>query len=91
VLDMKVNGSGVPAGAVAMLATCLIVDAVAGSGNCTIWAAGVATPTANSLVWGGTAGRASSLVVSALDATAHVQVEASIKTDVVLDVIGYYL
>ena len=91
VLDMTVNSSGVPKGATAVMCNLLVVNAVAGSGNLTIWANGVAHPSANNMVWGGSAGRFSSLAVTAVDHNAKCQVMANVKTDFVLDVVGYYL
>lgn len=90
VLDLKANGSGVPAGATAALLTVLLVNATAGSGHFTVWAAGVPKPQANTMVWGGSTGRFSATALSALDAQARVQVSASLATDLVLDVVGYY-
>ena len=90
-LDLKVNGSGVPAGASAVLLTCMVVNATAGSGNLTVWANGHSRPASNTLVWGGTSGRASTQAISAVDASAKVLVQASIQTDLVLDVVGYHL
>lgn len=89
-LDCTVNASGVPADAVAVQVTCLIVNAVAGSANFTVWAAGKAKPAANSLVWGGDSGRASTLASSALGSGAKIQVSPSVAADVVVDVVGYY-
>lgn len=89
-LDLTVNSSTVPPGATAAMVTCLLVNTVSGAGNFTIWANGVARSLANNMVWGGTAGRFSSPAVTALDATGQCQVMSSIKTDFVLDVIGYY-
>ncbi len=89
-IDCKVNGSGVPAGAAGVVLTVLLVNAANGGGNLTIWAAGAARPSANTMVWGGSAGRFTASAISSLDAQARVQVSASLSTDVVLDVVGYY-
>ncbi|MCU1452169.1 MAG: hypothetical protein JWN46_315 [Acidimicrobiales bacterium] len=89
-LDLTVDSSTVPAGATAALVTLLLVNTVAGNGNFTIWANGVARPQANNMVWGGSAGRFSSPATTALDATGKCQVVSNLKTDVVLDVVGYY-
>ncbi len=89
VLDTTANSSGVPAGATAVVCNLLLVNTV-GGGNFTVWANGVTRPLGNSMVWGGTAGRFSSLAVSAVDAAGKVQVYASTKTDLVLDIVGYY-
>ena len=90
VFDLRANGSGVPAGATAAMVTLLLVNAASGAGNLTIWANGATKPVANTLVWGGTAGRFAATAVTALDAQARVQVNASARTDLVIDVVGYY-
>lgn len=89
-IDLKVNSSGVPAGATAALLTVLLVDAANANGTLTVWAAGVARPASNTLVWGGSAGRFTTSTVTALDAQARCQVAASASTNVVIDVVGYY-
>ena len=90
VLDCKVNSSGVPAGATGVLLTVLLVNAATASANLTIWANGKPKPASNAMVWGGSAGRFTGSATTAVDATAKVQVNASAKTDLVLDVVGYY-
>ncbi|HMJ79071.1 MAG TPA: hypothetical protein VK507_24005 [Iamia sp.] len=89
-LDLKVASSGVPAGALGALVTVLLVNATAGAGNFTIWANDQPKPTANTLVWGGDAGRFTTLAATSLDSQARVKVDASLQTHVVLDVVGYY-
>ena len=89
-LDLTANSSGVPAGATAAMVNLLIVNATAGSANFTIWANGANKPASNSMVWGGTAGRFSSLAVTALDAAGRALVSCSVGTDLALDVVGYY-
>ena len=89
-LDLKANASGVPAGATAALVTVLLVDATNANGNFTIWAAGATRPQSNTLVWGGSAGRFTTSTVTALDAQARCQASASIATNLVIDVVGYY-
>lgn len=89
VYDLKVNNSGVPAGATAALVTVLLVNAANGNGNMTVWANGVVKPTANTMVWGCRDGPWTGTAVSALDSQARVQVNVRAKTDLVLDVVGY--
>lgn len=89
-IDLKVNGSGVPAGATGALITVLVVNAPRGNGNLTLWAAGQPAPEANTMVWGGDAGRFTTLAMSALDDQARVQVATSTRAHLVLDVVGYY-
>lgn len=90
-LSLAVNASTVPDGATAAMVNVLLVGAAAGDGNFTIFANGAGTPASNTLVWGGSAGRFSTLAVTALDAKARVQVVANLKTDLVVDVVGWYL
>ena len=89
-IDLKGNGSGVPVGATAALVTILLVNATAGNGNLTLWANETTPPAANTMVWGGSAGRFTAKEVSAASAQAEVQVVANLKTDIVVDVVGYY-
>lgn len=89
-LDLKANSSGVPAGATAALVTVLLVNAATGAGNFTVWRGSTPKPQANTLVWGGNAGRFTTSAVTAVDANAFVQIHASRQTHVVIDVVGYY-
>ena len=89
-LDCRVNGSGVPSGAVGVILTCMVVNAVAGSGNFTVWASSKPKPAANTMVWGGTSGRASTLALSAVGTSATINVSSSIACDIVVDVVGYF-
>lgn len=90
VLDCKVNGSAVAAGVTGVVLTCLLLDTAAGNGNFTVWANGVAKPSANTMVWGGSAGRFSSLALSGVDANAMIQVASSLSTNLAVDVVGFY-
>jgi hypothetical protein len=90
-IDLKHNGSTVPAGARGALVTVLLVNAANASGNFTIWSNSQPKPPSNTLVWGGSAGRFTTLAVTAVDADAKVKIDASHQTNVVLDVVGYYL
>ena len=56
----------------------------------TVWAAGATKPVANTLVWGGDAGRFTTLAVTAVDSLARVKVDASLQTHVIIDVVGYF-
>ncbi|HEX7135513.1 MAG TPA: hypothetical protein VF228_23255 [Iamia sp.] len=89
-LDLKAAASGVPAGATGALVTVLLVNATSGAGNFTIWANDQPKPTANTLVWGGDAGRFTTLAVTSVDSLARVKVDASLQTNLVLDVVGYF-
>jgi hypothetical protein len=98
-IDVSQNDSGVPRGvspfggriaATGVLLNVLLVNATSGGGNLTVWSADRPKPQSNTLVWGGSAGRFSTLAVSAVDTQARVKVDASLSTDVVVDVVGYY-
>ncbi|HEX7135512.1 MAG TPA: hypothetical protein VF228_23250 [Iamia sp.] len=89
-IDLKHNGSGVPAGATGVLLTILLVNAANANGNLTAWAADKAKPSANTMVWGGSAGRFTATAISAVDGQARVKVDASLQTNLVLDVVGYF-
>jgi hypothetical protein len=91
-VDLKANSSGVPAGARAVMVNLLLVNLAAGSGNFTVWANGTAKPLANTMVFANSAAsnRASTLAVTSVDAAALCQLNSSHKTDVVVDVVGYY-
>jgi hypothetical protein len=89
-LSASVNSSGVPADATAVSVTVLLVNAFNGNGNFTMWANGAPKPAANTMVWGAGSGRYTAFAITALGTNASLQVAASAKTDVVLDVVGYY-
>lgn len=90
VLSASANGSGVPAGASAVLLTILVVGAAPGDANLTVWADGVARPSANSMVWGGSDGRHSTLALSAVSPARNLRISSSVATDVAVDVVGFY-
>jgi len=89
-IDLKANASTVPADATAVMLNILLVNAAVANGNFTVWANGAAKPAANTLVWGGSAARFSTLAVTKVDTAARCQVNASHTTDIVMDVVGYY-
>lgn len=89
-LDCKHNGSRVPAGATAVVLTLLLTNAARGAGNLTVWAEGAPKPLSNTMVWGGDAGRFTATAISALDAQARIRVNASLATNLVVDVVGYH-
>lgn len=89
-LSVTANSSGVPLGATAVATTLLLVNASSAGGNFTIWAGGSPRPSANAMVWGGTAGRFASTATTRISATGTVNVAASASTDLALDIVGYY-
>jgi hypothetical protein len=88
---VRANSTGVPAGATAVSVTILLVNASSTGGNFTIWAGNAPRPSANAMVWGGTAGRFASTAITRISPTGTVMVAASASTDLVLDIVGYYL
>lgn len=90
-LSIRANDTGVPAEATAVSVTLLLVNASTSGGNFTIWAGNAPRPSANAMVWGGTAGRFASTAITRISPTGTVLVAASAPTDLVLDVVGYYL
>jgi len=89
-IDLKYGSSGVPAGANGVVVTVLLVNAAVGNGNFTIWANDKLKPTANTLVWGGDGRRFTTQTITGVDANALVKIDASLQTDVVIDVVGFY-
>jgi hypothetical protein len=91
-IDLKNGSTGVPADATGVLVTILLVNLASGPGNFTIWANGVGRPSGNTMVFANTAAsnRASSLAVTKVDASGQCQVYSSLKTDLTVDVVGYY-
>jgi hypothetical protein len=89
-IDLKNNHTGVPADATGVLVTVLLVNTTPGLGNFTIWANGLARPSGNTMVFGGNATRFSTLAVTRVDAAGQCQVYSSLKTDLTVDVVGYY-
>lgn len=88
-IDLTVNGSTLGTFSRTAVVNVLLVNAANAPGNFTIWAGGQAKPLSNTLVWGGSAGRFSTLAVTRLG-SGKVQINASHRTDVVLDVVGHY-
>lgn len=70
--------------------TVLLVNAAVGGGNLTVWSADQAKPLANTVVWGGNAGRFTATALTTVDFASRVKVDASLSTDIVIDVVGYY-
>ncbi len=91
-VDLKANNSTVPADAIAVTVNLLLINLVAGTGNFTIWANGATKPLANTMVFQNTASanRASTLAITKVDTAALCQINSSLKTDIVVDVVGYY-
>lgn len=88
-INMRTSGATNEYGRAVMVQV-LLVGAAAGPGNFTIWSSGVPKPLANTMVWGGSAGRFSTLAYTNMDLAGNVQIHASLATDVVIDVIAQY-
>lgn len=81
-----------PRDATVLVLNILLVNASSGDGNLTIWGVDRAKPATNTMVWGGDAGRFCSLALVTLTPGRglQVQVNASRRTDLVLDCVGYH-
>ncbi|MFN8038310.1 MAG: hypothetical protein U0Q07_03770 [Acidimicrobiales bacterium] len=90
-IDTKVNSSGVPAGATAVLANLTVVNTSA-SGFLAAFRAGASTPKASSINWFTAGEIVANTTVVACDAAAQISlyVPLNSRTDVFVDVIGYY-
>lgn len=86
------NGSGVPAGARAILANVTVVNTV-GSGFLLLYKNGIPVPLASTINWFGTGQVLANGTTVALDSQARFSafVGAGAQTDVFVDVLGYYL
>lgn len=89
VIDAKNNGSGVPAGATAVLVNFAVTNTNSG-GFGALWANGVADPGTANLNWSSPSTSISNSVASAVDANALLQCKIAGLADVIIDVIGYW-
>jgi len=89
-IALGVAGSGIDATVSTVVLNLLLVNTTAGSGNATVWKAGTAKPQSNSIVYGGNAGRFSTVAISAVDTQGRVQVHSTLRTHLVIDVVGVY-
>ena len=91
-LDLKNNSSGVPAGATAALVNLVATGTTTAIGGfMAIYRNGIAFPGTSNLNWSGPNQTVAVTTLTALDAQARVNVYAGSITDVVLDVLGYYI
>jgi hypothetical protein len=89
--DLKANGSGVPAGAVAVLVSVVATQTTnAGGGFLSIYRGGVAWPGTTNLNWSRPNENVAVTTLTAVDANARCNLYASQSTHVVIDVLGYY-
>jgi hypothetical protein len=89
-IALGVAGTGIDATVTTVVLNLLLVNTAAGSGNATVWKAGTAKPQSNSIVYGGNAGRFSTVAISAVDTQGRVQVHSTLRTHLVIDVVGIY-
>lgn len=88
-VDMTVNSSGVPAGANAVLINLTAVPR-SGSGFLAVFKAGIAFPGTSTLNWSATGNPIANAAVVAVGA-GKINLLANASTDVIVDVVGYYL
>jgi hypothetical protein len=89
-----VNPGGVASnddGMTAVMLTVMLVNTAPGNGNLTIWPDLTKQPATNAMVWGGSAGRFSTLAVAPVGGRpAGLRFLSSLATDLVVDVVGYW-
>lgn len=91
-LDLKNNSSGIPAGAVAVLLSLVATGTKTGVGGyMTVYTNGIAWPGTSNLNWSGAGETVAVTTITAVDSDALCRVYAGSITDVVVDVLGYYL
>ena len=89
--DLKANGSGVPAGATAVLVSVVATQTTGTSGGfLSVYRNGIAWPGTSNLNWSGPNQNVAVTTVTAVDASAICNLYASQVTNVVVDVLGYY-
>jgi hypothetical protein len=91
-LDLKNNSSGVPAGATAVLVSLVATGTTTNIGGfMAIFRNGIAWPGTSNLNWSGANQTVAVTTLTAVDQQARADVYAGSVTDVVVDVLGYYL
>jgi len=91
VCDLKANGSGVPAGARAVLINLVATNTTGAAGGfLTVWRNGFAFPGTSNLNWSGPNQNVAVTTITSVDASAMCQLLANVATNVAVDVIGYY-
>ncbi len=88
-VDLTINGTGVPAGATAAMVSLVSVGSVSG-GFVSVFKDGIAWPGTSNLNFA--AGQATAVTtLTALSTAGRCAVYANVATDIVVDVLGYYL
>jgi len=90
-VDLKADGSGVPAGATAALVSLVATGTTTGVGGfLSVFRNDIAWPGTSNLNWTAAGQTVAVTTVTALDAEARCGLWAGSVTDVVVDVLGYY-
>jgi hypothetical protein len=89
-VDLKANLSEVPAGATAALVSLIAADSAA-AGYMAIFRNGIPWPGTSNVNWNHAGDQTSVTTITALDANAIAAVYANVATDVIIDVLAYYL
>jgi hypothetical protein len=91
-LDLKNNASGVPEGATAVLVSLVATGTTTNIGGfMAIFSNAIAWPGTSNLNWSGAGQTVAVTTLTAVDSQARARVYAGSITDVVVDVLGYYL
>ncbi|MCU0268845.1 MAG: hypothetical protein MUF83_09370 [Acidimicrobiales bacterium] len=89
--DLKANGSGVPAGATAVLVSLVATGTTGDAGGfLAIYRNGLAWPGTSNLNWSGPGQNVAVTTLTAVDGSAICKLYANVVTHVVVDVLGYY-
>lgn len=90
--DLTANSSGVPPGATAVLVNLVATGTTGADGGfLAVYRNGIAWPNTSNLNWSGPGQNVAVTTLTAVDAAAVCNLYANVATDVVVDVIGYYL
>jgi hypothetical protein len=90
-VDLKANGSGVPAGAAGVLVSLTATGTTGAAGGfLTIYRNGISWPGTSNVNWWGPSQVVAVTTVTTVDAAAQCALYANVPTDVVVDVLGYY-
>lgn len=91
-IDLKANGSGVPAGAQAVLVSLVATGTTTGAGGfMAIFRNGVPWPGTSNLNWSAAGATVAVTTLTSVDNQARANLYAGSVTDVVVDVLGYYM
>lgn len=90
-IDLKANGSTVPAGATGVMLSLVATGTTGAAGGfLAVYRNGIAWPGTSNVNWSGPNENVAVTTVTTVDATAMANLYANIATDVVVDVLGYF-